>query len=295
MAATSVDRWRVVPEEQERRPRRHGSPAHEVPPAGPVGDHRHGGRDDGGRRRCRRAAGDHGTDEEKGGEGQVPGGPPASLVGQTERPLDHQRVGEQPDEAASVARGVEHVRVDARRHRPVPPLERRGHAGQGDERRPDGDCHRERSPGHGRAGGWPPPLAQTDRQGDHGEQHEPGRGQRVPPERETAGPEVGEQVAAEQQHLEREHRRVPHRGAAAQDRQERPRHQRLHEEQEPRRHEGRDSEQGGQPDRSLRPRPLRRQPDLGRGRGRRRGGRHAWVVVGGPRRLEASSPVGYVK
>jgi len=99
-----------------------------------------------------------------------------------------------------------------------------------------------------------PTVPETSRQRAGGRQHEYARHGRVPAKSEVAGSEVGEQIPAEQQHLEGQHGGVPDRRTATEDREQRASDQRLDDEEQRRAQERRDPEQhrdAGRPLRSV--------------------------------------------
>ena len=195
MAATSVARWRVTPISRSDGPAAIAAHRGEIDrPGGAAVSPSLSARPGIGPR----PPGQPGADGEEHQEAEVGRRPPGPLVLDAEHPLDHQRVGEQPDEAAGVAGGVEDVGVGRGEGQPyhrwrVGDTQARARNGA------DGGGDRQHGP-HGRIRRrGPPAVAQPDREGHRGGHDEQHRRGRVPAGGEPGRAQVGEQVAAEQQ------------------------------------------------------------------------------------------------
>jgi hypothetical protein len=155
-------------------------------------------------------------------EGDVPDRPGAGLRREPEPRLDEERVGEQRDEAAGVAGRIQRVRFGGRgppvaRRSGVPALEQRRAGGQHRERQSDaGDEEREHP------GGRRDPVGQAacgdgHREGERRDREQPEVGRALPGDAAHAAEQVGVEVAAQEERLERHEAGVPDgRGAAEQ-------------------------------------------------------------------------------
>ena len=267
-----VDRQRHDPEERDRRDvggqigrdaqhqaRRDGGEEHPArapgPRDGPVRAVRRRGARRGRGERARglpRMTGRAGTPEREGAGGgqhdQAPVAPcpEVTLRVQAEQALDDDRVGEEREHAAEVARRVEDVRVSRSRvaRRGEPGLEDGARRGDGEEGEPDGHREQGEEPGdRARLAGRRPARRQRDRQDQERQEQDQQVEARLAARPEPAHRRVGVGVSHEQDRLVEHHRRVPHGRRPAEQRQRHPREHGLDQEQEARTDEDRDAEE----------------------------------------------------
>ena len=144
-------------------------------------------------------------------EGQVPDAPEPALGRGRQVGLEEQGVGQQGQETADVAGGVQEVRVGgvAVPTEREPALEGRAGRGEGQEGQADGDGEDQQGPqSRGGALGQAPTGRHGQGQGQHRDGHEHDvDGDLAPPE--PAGAQVGDAVAEEEGGLEEHHGGVP--------------------------------------------------------------------------------------
>jgi hypothetical protein len=167
--------------------------------------------------------------------------PQPALRAQRRHGLEHEGVGEQPDQRARVRHRVQPVHVHARVAR-GPRLQQRSRCREREVRQPDRECEREeevrnrrftrgrsqRQPGdHGRAPERRGSSQSAQREGDEPQLH-----LHLPPWRKASNETVRPRVTAEQQHLKEELTGGPDTGRAAKPWQQGPCDHRLHQKEQ---------------------------------------------------------------
>ena len=190
-------------------------------------------------RRARRggsAAPDHHPAARDGqGQDAVARGPQQTLLVQRQALLDQQRIGQEGEHAAEIARSVQEVRVGRRRMAAAcePSLRQRRGRGDSEKGQTQGPRHQPDQPRDRRAADRRMPIG-ADRHGQaeasNGKQGEVARDLPAWPERAAEAMGIG--VAGEQRALEEHHGGVPHGGRAAEQRQRHTREHRLDREHE---------------------------------------------------------------
>ena len=230
---------------REQQARRHEGVAN---PAQPFGDSR-------ARRRLgHHRSGDHmaavpdPTERNSECEQPQPERPVAALLPQWQGRLDDQRIGEQRQQAAGVAGGVQEVRVagggviGARK----PALQQGRRCRYREKGRPDGRRQPGDQPGNRAAFGGRQLRRQIERQEQRGESENCGMDRRLRQASETCRQPMRIGIAEQQHGLEKAHAGVPHVRRAAEMRQHHLADHRLHQEQQAGADEQRDRESGQQ-------------------------------------------------
>ncbi len=171
------------------------------------------------------------------------------LLAEPRERLDHERIAEQRQDAADIARGIEEIRILGAGMVAAgkPRLQQRRVGGKRKERQADRDREQPEQPQGFTLGGRTSPAGgDGERQGERRRGHHGDVDERRDPCRHVAREQMGIGIAEQQRGLEEHDGHRPHRGRPAELRQHHLGEHRLHREQERGAEENRGCEDGEQ-------------------------------------------------